>query len=477
MNNMNKRKLSRRKFIGEASCAALGSTTLFSSILNLGLLNTAAAQPAATSGDYKALVCILLAGGNDSYNMLVPMENGPYIDYSLTRSNLALPYGSLLPINQIGGDGRLYGVHPSMPEVQQLFEQEKLAFLSNIGTLVEPIQNYDEYRSGLKKLPLGLYSHSDQIEQWQTSVPQDRNAIGWGGRMADILQDMNSLGNISMNISLSGRNVFQSGANTIEYTISNSGNGSEGLESFAPWISNSGFLNRLRKDAVESLMEETYQNIFQSTFGKTVKQSFDAQEAFASAIGAVPPIMTPFEDHYLAQNLHMVARTIAAREAIGANRQTFFMTFGGWDHHNEVLDNQLYMLGVVSRALNSFYNALKEIGMENDVTTFTISDFARTLTTNGNGSDHSWGGNQLVMGGMVNGQRIYGQYPSLKLDNNPLNVSNRGTLIPTTSTDAFFAELALWFGVSPNDLSHILPNIGNFYSPGSSDMPLGFLTV
>lgn len=453
----------------------MGTATMLSSINSLSLMNKLIGTSLTPPTDYKALVCILLAGGNDSYNMLVPRGASEYAEYAATRADLALPQNSLLPLNPITSDGKEYGAHPSMGGVRTLFENQKLAYVANVGTLIEPVANATEYYSGLKDLPLGLYSHSDQIQQWQTSIPQSREAIGWGGRVADILKTINTNQNISMNISLSGRNVWQSGNTVLEYSINNQGNGVEGLVPVVPtWYSNSGFLSRLRDIAVRDMATEVYANIFEQTFGELTTQTLDTFEAFEAAMNATS-IATPFSTHYLSQNLRMVARVISAREALGMNRQTFFMTFGGWDHHDEVIQNQEYMLGVVSAAISEFMAALTEIGMQDKVTLFTISDFARTLTSNGNGSDHAWGGNTIVAGGAVKGKEIYGQFPDLYLDDNPLVVSNRGNLIPTTSTDLYFAELALWFGISPFDLSIILPNIGNFYDINSSSPPMGFL--
>jgi uncharacterized protein (DUF1501 family) len=472
-----RRKINRRQFIGEASCAAVGSTTLFSMLSQLFMTNalSTSGMGMGMNDDYKALVCILLAGGNDSFNMLIPRSDDEYNEYVATRSNLSIPQDQILPINPITSDGREYGVHPSMGGVQNLFEDGKLAFISNVGTLYEPIMNRDEYHSREKTRPLGLYSHSDQIQQWQTSVPQSREAAGWGGRLADIMQSLNDYQGISMNISLSGRNVFQSGDTVLEYAIQNEGTGVEGVERIK-YQNNQGFLNMIRDQAVDSLTSDVYSHVFKQTFSEQMRSSIEAQNIFSNAIANVPPMSTTFSDHYLSENLEMVAKVIAARQDLGMTRQTFFMTFGGWDHHNELINNQNYMLGVVNNALSEFNAALEEIGMEDKVTTFTISDFSRTLTTNGNGSDHAWGGNQIVMGGSVIGKEIYGNYPALYLDGNPLNVSNRGILIPTTSCDAFFAELALWFGLSSNDLTTVLPNIGNFYSPGDPDWPIGFLT-
>jgi uncharacterized protein (DUF1501 family) len=467
-------EMNRRKFIKQASCAALGSSTLLSTLANLYMTNALANSSSASCSDYKALVCILLAGGNDSFNMLVPRSNSEYGHYSTTRSSLALPQNDLLNINPITPDGADYGLNPSMGGLQALFENENLAFISNVGTLVEPLANEQEYYSGLKNIPLGLYSHSDQIQQWQTSVPQSREAVGWGGKLADIMQSLNSQQDISMNISLSGRNVFQSGNTILEYAINNYGNGAEGIDKIK-YYDNEGFLNLIRANAVDSLMSDVYSNVFQHTFASQTASAIEAQQTFNSAIGNVPEFATTFSDHYLSQDMRMIAKVIAARAQLGMCRQTFFVTIGGWDHHDEVLNSQAYLLGMVNDAMSEFYTVLQEIQMENNVTTFTVSDFGRTLTSNGNGSDHAWGGNQMVMGGAVNGKEIYGSYPDLFLTSNPLNVSDRGVLIPTISTDELFAELALWFGLSPSDLSLLFPNISNFYTPGSSNFPLGFL--
>jgi uncharacterized protein (DUF1501 family) len=466
--------LSRRRFIGQASCAALGSTTLLSSLASLMGTNKLMSTSLEDPGDYKALICILLAGGNDSFNMLVPRGESEYAEYAATRTDLALPRESLLPIDAPSQSKQL-GIHPSMSHVHQLYQQGNLAFMTNVGTLVEPISSEQEFRSGLKKLPLGIYSHSDQIQQWQTAIPQSREAIGWGGRMADLLQETDTNTGISMNISLSGRNVFQSGQNTLEYSISNRGNGVQGVEGYSRWDGNQGFLTDLRDGAYKNMVDRMYANVFEQTVGSLTSQTLESIESFETAIQQVAPFTTTFGEHYLSQNMRMVARTIAANSLLGNRRQTFFMTFGGWDHHNEVLNNQEYMLGVVSRAIGDLYTALGEIGLEEKVTTFTISDFARTLTSNGNGSDHAWGGNAIVAGGAVNGGDVYGDYPDLYVKDNPLMVSRRGNLIPTTAADEFFAELILWFGVSPNDLSIILPNINNFYSPNSRQAPLGFI--
>jgi len=457
----------RRNFLGQASCAAVGSASLFSTLLSLGATNSAAGYYTAPEDDYKALVCLFLGGGNDSFNMLVPRSTQEYNEYKRIRADLALAQNSLLPITPSTSDGREFGLHPMIPEVKQLFDEGSLGFMANVGTLVEPT-TLKSYESGVAKLPLGLYSHSDQIMHWQTSLPDQRSATGWGGRMADLLYAMNNNDKISMNISLAGSNVFQTGRNTVEYSI-DAQEGSAGIEGYQ----GKGVFNELRTAAIESMLDLQYQNLFEQTFVNVTRQAISAHQQFSGAIAGVPALTTTFSNNYISKSFEMIAKTIAARNTLGMKRQTFFIMFGGWDHHDEVLNAQGRMLPIVSKGLFEFNSALKKLGMQNNVTTFTASDFGRTLTSNGQGSDHAWGGNQMVMGGAVKGGNIYGSYPSLYA-NNPLD-TGRGRLIPTTSVDEFFAELALWFGVQPSDLSSVLPNIGRFYSTSSSNMPVGFM--
>ena len=454
--------LSRRRFLGQASCAAVGTVALCNTALNLGMMNTLACD----APNYKALVCLFLSGGIDSYNLVVPSGQAEYDEYAAARADLALQQDELLPITPATPDGRQYGLHPGIPELQALFEQGRLALLSNVGTLVEPT-TLQQYRSRSVSLPLGLFSHSDQQMHWQTSMPDQRSAVGWGGRMADILQAGNCNQNISMNISLSGNNVFQSGLMTSHYTISE--NGSTGLRDYGT-PSPDGLI---RTEAVDSLLGLMYQNLFEKTFAARMRGAIDAHVEFSAAIESVPPFQTQFSDTRLSRQFRMIATTIAAREALGMRRQTFFVNTGGWDHHDEVLVNQQNMLPMISQALSEFQSAMEELGIAHQVTTFTASDFGRTLSSNGRGSDHAWGGNHLVMGGAVAGGDMYGSYPSL-YSGNPLD-TGRGRLIPTTSVDELFAELALWFGVPEPDLELVLPNVRRFYPAGSVAPPLGLL--
>ena len=457
---------SRRRFLRHSAHAGIASATLFSGLAQLGAITSASAQ--TVTGDYKALVCVLLAGGADSFNMLVPTDNSGYQQYSMVRADLALPQNSLLPLSNAQSGGKTLGVHAALPEMQSLYNSGKLAFLSNVGTLIEPTSTA-QLASGSARLPLGLYSHADQISQWQTSVPDSRSPTGWGGRMADLLRDLNSNNRLSMSVSLSGTNTFQSGAATSEYSISSQGNGTVSVTGYRQ----EGAFSQLRTTAIDSIYAQQYSNLFRRAYTDTFNTSVAANEEFAGAIAQVPAFTTTFATDSFSQNMQMVARTIAARQTLGMQRQTFFVNYGGWDHHDEVLTAQGRMLPALSKGLASFQQAMEELGLDRNVTSFTTSDFGRTLTSNGRGSDHGWGGNHMIMGGAVRGGQIYGEYPDLSL-NNPLD-TGRGVLLPTTSVDTYFADLALWFGVDPGRLADVLPNITRFYDPAAGVAPLGML--
>lgn len=470
-------KLKRRTFLNRLgiSCASVGATTLLSGITNMGLINSAAAANMSNSffapqaNDYKALVCILLNGGNDSFNMLVPRGINEYNDYAATRTNLAIDRNDLLPINPLNSDGKLYGLHPGMSKTQSLFESGNLAFIANTGTLVQPTTMID-FQGG-NNIPAGLFSHSDQAQHWQTSLPQDRNAAtGWAGRMADILHENNINQNISMNISLGGVNQFQRGRSVQPYTISSQGNGAVQINQ----SNDNSFYETLKRQTLDSLLEDTYSSVLKEAFKTTVTNAIGSSFEFSSAISDVAEFNTDFSDGGISPDLKMIAKTIAARNTLNVSRQTFFLQSGRWDNHDNNLENHANNLQNVDTGLHEFYNVLTELGLENKVTTFIISDFGRKLVSNGNGSDHGWGGNTIVMGGAVNGKNIYGSYPDLYV-NSPLDIGG-GRFIPTTGTDEFFAELALWFGASSADLYQILPNLPNFWTPSSNNYPIGFMS-
>lgn len=463
--------MKRRKFIKHTACAGMGSATLLSSLLNMKALGAAAMANSSVidSNDYKALVCVFLSGGNDSYNMLLPREGTPYQEYARSRSNNAIRREDIIAIHPTNGDGKALGLHPNMPHLAQMFNDGKASFLVNIGTLVEPT-SIDQFYTNSVSLPLGLYSHSDQSRQWQTALPQDRSTIGWMGAMGELIGDMNSNQNLSLSVSLSGSNFIQTGVNTIPYVMSPE-EGPSGLHQYGEdWD-----YMRWRDRAVHDMLEAQYDDIFEQTFVNTFKSSLDSYTQFSEALSQIPPssIVFPNDDWNFGQSLKVVSDTIAARNFLDLQRQTYFVQFGDWDHHDELVNNHATQLRVLDQSLKAFYDDLERQGVSDQVTTFVISEFGRPLVSNGNGTDHAWGGNVFVLGGSIDGQKVFGRYPDLNL-NDRVDLGG-GIFVPEISADEYFAELAMWFGVPALDLPLILPNIGNFYDVGSGQMPIGFL--
>ena len=466
-------KLSRRDFIRASSgCAALASTSLTSSMFSLGMTNAAAA--AIPADGYKALVCIFLNGGADSFNLIVPTDDVAYTDYKTARGNLALPKKELLGIKDAADDLRSYGLHPGLAELQSLYNSGNLAFAANVGALVEPIDLAGFF--GNQPLPLGLYSHSDQRKHWQSAEPRSRNSrSGWAGRMSEVLTNPSaSNASIFANIAVGGTTLWQTGSVVSPYVV-NAWSGSKRMAGYGAAGSGIG-LDGIYTRATDLLLKASYQDLLRDTYAVNSARAIDAAFDYQAAIGRVS-INTWFPDPPTAigDALRQVARAIAARAELGQTRQVFFVNMPGWDHHDNLLAGMGALVPQLSQAMQAFYNATVELGVSNEVVSFTASDFGRTLSSNGDGSDHAWGGNQMVMGGEVNGGALYGAYPESLVLGNDLDVG-RGRLIPTTSTDEFNAELARWFGI-PNDsnLELILPNIRNFYSADAPGYPLGML--
>ena len=473
-----KKKISRRQFIGQANCAAVGTASLLSSLLSLRL--TAGAASASNLTDYKALVCLFLNGGNDSYNMLVPRQQSAYNEYEQVRggvggTGLAIPRSDLHQItsslqNTSAGAGYSdFGIHPDLPYLKTLYDQGDLAFVSNVGSLIEPT-SLVQYNDGSKPKPEGLFSHPDHQIHWQTLVPQVRGSApkGWGGRMAEVMSHANQQSNIAMNISLSGANVLQSGTTTVPY-ITDPGGVVE--------LKNYGQDPTLQL-AVDDILGQHYQSIYSKTLAHANRNSIDASVAFKSALDS---LSTPFDPSVISgetqtyKRLSMVSKIMEARTALSMNRQIFFVERGGWDHHNELLEPQSNLFIELNEAIEIFWTAIQSMGLQNNVVLYTASDFGRTLTSNGSGSDHAWGGNHFIISGSANGGEIYGEYPDLALNNSSTDLG-RGRILPTTSVDSYMAELAYWYGVPNSEISTVIPNINNFSSSFvSPNSPLGIL--
>lgn len=486
---------SRRQFIGEASCAAIGSTSVLSTLLNLTMANHAAAQ-GGVGTQRKALVCVFLSGGCDTFNLLIPRDHpGAYDDYAASRSGLAIPRDQLLPLNFTDNLGRSYGLHPSCVRLAEMFNgmagdvnKKRVSMLANVGTLIEPIPNKLAYLNGNVASPKALFSHRDQIEQWQTSVPQGMQVLsGWGGRAADVIHSAQNTEQTAgyympMNFSLSGNSAFQVGRSEGQFVITSGGALSfTGAELTSPVLQAK---QQAIRAAVASPLEEHYQNLFHRTHGQITSNSMERGVEFQNHFDSPGMIngqnidsvlaAAGFPNHWLSSQFQAAVKTIAIREKLKLARQTIFIEFGGWDHHAELLANQSRMLTILDGMFYAFQKSLETLGLANDVVTFTCSDFGRTLRSNGQGTDHAWSGNQLVMGAPVTGGVIRGTYPSLVIDGND-DIGRGGRIFPKLSTDEYFCEMLRWFGVTAGDMDMVLPNIRNFYDPSSASGPVGFI--
>lgn len=460
---------SRRNFLKTSACA-LGGMAMASTMDSLGLVQ--ALTPQAGTG-YKALVCIFLNGGNDGNNMLVSLDQ--YASYAAARSTagLALPQtgsGAFIPISPLTGGS--YGLHPSMPEIQALFNQGRIAALVNNGPLVEPLTR-TTYQNGTGKKPLQLFSHSDQVGLFATAIANNVSQTGWGGRIADKTSGLNSPATFPANVSIAGVNLFLTGVDTRQLAVSDSNTTLANvlLLNNAPGASSGE--SSSRGTSFDEL--RTLDNNF-----KLIKAASDTRSSAIQtdvALSNVNPILTtpfPSPSTSLSRQLLQVARLIKASTdpAAGINmkRQIFFCQIGAFDTHSAQLNGQANLLQQVSQAMNAFYNATVELGLQDSITTFTLSDFGRTLQPAGSGtaqvgSDHAWGNHHLIMGGAVRGNRLYGTYPTLQLggpDDTDGGSSPRGRWIPTTSVEQYAATLATWYGLSTSDLPAVFPLIGRF---------------
>lgn len=450
--------LPRREFIRQACCAGVGTLGMFSAMSQLRLVGALAAdaspgRTAAAAGDYKALVCFFLNGGNDGNSVLVPTDEADYGKYAKARGDLAVARKDLRVIApRLYRDGRAYGLNPNLPEVADLFDQGKVAFVGNVGTLVRPTTMTD-YTEG-RALPLQLYSHLDQSIQWQSSiVDQPIFRTGWGGRMADLLQAMNENSRLSMAITLGGSSYFQVGEQVAPYAVDSGG--ADLLNGF--WSSGR---EADRYQATKRLLAAGHPNVIGSAFAGATSSAVDSAEFLWDALNKGAPLKTAFASDHTSQRLRMVARLIGMAPSLGLRRQIFFVNIGGYDVHAAQATAHATLLRELSRAMGAFYEATVELGVADKVTSFTASDFGRSYNPNGDGTDHAWGNIQWVMGGAVAGREIYGKMPSLEVG--APDDTGRGRWIPSTSVDEYNAVLARWFGISESNLATVLPNIGRF---------------
>ncbi len=467
---------SRRNFLKyTGGCSAMASTSALSQMLSLTMTQAAAA--AVPQSDYKAMICLFLNGGNDSYNMLMPYENSEHADYQAVRTAVAYSRNELISTAITDpNSGRQFAFHPNMTDCRDMYNNGNLACVANVGTLVEPItaQQYrDRFRNSDVTFPVGLFSHSDHQRAWQTAVPQTRSGLtGWAGRCSDLLNDsFNSNPALSICYSLDGERTMLSGQSTFQYVL-NEYSGADVLNGYG----GGSTMDRILTRSHDSLTNATYANLLADTFAN---KKFNAVNGALEYNANTEDINfnTQFPENNLGREMEQIMKTISVQEALGQTRQIFFVQEGNWDHHGNFNQNHPPQIQKINDVLKAVNDAIYEIGAEGKVLLFMASDFARTLTFNGSGTDHAWGGNMLLLGpGVINGGRVYGDYPVSLNTGNPLDIG-RGRVVPTSSVDQYYLEIAQWFGIDPNstEMQYILPNLGNFWSPGQS-LPFGFIS-
>lgn len=444
---------SRRSFLSAASMLAAGNAL---GLKPFGMLNALA----QTSADYKALVCVFLIGGNDGNNMLIPFDSAGYRNYSEHRGPLALAQNTLLPL----APQPAYALHPSMPEVQSLFNKGNAAFLANVGTLLKPVTRA-QYLANAVSTPANLFSHPDQQSEWHNQMQNTNSSSGWAGRVADKLNTQYNPGaRVPMVTSLNGDALFCNGLQTGPIAVSASGPTSIYCGDHAYCSS--------RLETAQQLATMSSGVALVQADNAITTNAYNYNAVLTDALASATPLRTQFPtaSNLFAAQLQEVANLIQVRSALGVTRQIFFVSADNFDTHGGQLDTQAGLLAQVSPALGAFYQALDEMNLANQVTTFTCSDFGRAFQPNSaDGSDHGWGSHHIIMGGAVKGGKIYGTFPTLALggpDDSGLN----GRWIPTTSSSQYAATLAQWFGLQTSDLPYVLPFIGNF---GSNN--LGFV--
>lgn len=442
-------ELSRREFLKRSSAGALGASVPWT--LSLAAVGEAAA---ASSTDYKALVCVFLDGGNDQSNTLIPYDLTSYNSYAAIRQGLARSRDLLIPLESRVAlpDARQMALAPELAPLKPLFDDGSLGILLNVGTLVVPATKSQVFAKTVP-LPGSLFSHIDQQIAWQASSPQGAES-GWGGRMTDLMLSGNG-GSAFSCVSVTGNSVFLNGKMVAQCQVTPDG-------ALPLWATRWPLYgSQACSRAVEQLISANYTHVLENAHSAVMRRSIESNSLLGYALQV--PLTTAAgypAGNPLAAQLQMVARLIAARSMLGVRRQVFHVSLGGFDQHDGLALRHPALLAQLGQALAAFQASLVDLGVDNDVTTFTASDFGRTLTVNGDGSDHGWGSHHFVMGGSVSGQRFWGKLPALAVDG-PDDVG-QGRLLPTTSVDQLASELATWFGVSGSDMTTVLPYSGNF---------------
>jgi uncharacterized protein (DUF1501 family) len=440
--------------------SAVGGATGVPFLTGLAGIGAAAAQ---TATDYKALVCVFLNGGNDNANTVIPVSPEGYAAYASARLGLSLPVANLLAVTPQDYTGIPVALSPSLPGVRALFEQGQAAVLANVGTLVTPVTGAD-WRARSKPLPFQLFSHSDQQSAWQTGLPDRPSRTGWLGRLGDLIAPRyNTPNGFSIAMSIAGNNIIETGEKTIQYQVTSRGP----IKVYALYGGYS-FYDPATSNALRRLMTQKRTHLLESSLVGITKRAIDTELQLTNALNSQPPFTTVFPRSSLGGQMSMVAKLIGINAWLGQRRQIFFVSAGGFDNHDNLLADHGARLSDLDGSLAALYAATAELGLANQVTSFTASDFGRPLQSNGRGSDHGWGAHHFIVGGGVRGRKVYGSFPDVAIGAD-LDIG-QGRLIPTTSVDEYSATLARWFGVEDTNMATVIPNIRNFATPD-----LGFM--
>ena len=450
-------RASRRRFLKTCSLMSIaGAASPFA--LNLAAISKAAA---ATPAGFRAIVCLFFYGGNDHTNTFIPFDSTSWNEYNSARQSLAIPQANLTatatgPVASQGG--RDFAFHPALTAFKTHWDAGKLAVIANVGPLVVPIATKAEYNSSSFQKPPKLFSHNDQQSVWQSYRPiGEGSKIGWGGRIGDLLMSQNSSPNNTLFtcISVGGNSVFlSSDGGVIQYRVGT--NGPASISSITGTFYGS---TTAASTAYRSLVTGTSPNLLENELGVITDRSINANQLMSTALlGAPVSVLNPAipANNSLASQLALVARTISVADVLGTNRQVFLVSLGGFDNHDFLLNDHAARMTQVNNAVGAFYSWLVQLGVQDQVTLFTASDFGRTLTSNGDGSDHGWGSHHFVLGGQVVGGTVYGTFPPTAFGH-PRDIG-QGNLIPGISVDQYAATLARWMGVSNADMGTVVPN-------------------
>lgn len=453
--NMTKHYKARRQFLKHSASLALLGGGAAAVNGKLSLISSALAAPDDYTGlpGYKALVCIYLDGGSDSFNMFVPYQQGRYNEYRRARGSLSISRNSLLSDSA----GQI-GFHPNLPGIRDSYNARNLAVVRNVGNLFVPVTPA-QYRNNPSRVPVDLFAHNSQKEQVQKSLssrPVGLVSAGWGGRMADMLQAANQGTALPPTFSVSNANFFLPGLDTSPISV-NPLNGPSLLRFLDPTSRSN---NAARGRAMEQILALSSNHAMENFAAESFRNARDSSRVLSSVVDSSPDFGPVDANNRLDVQLRMIARLIAGRSQMGARRQLFFARLGGWDTHKNQVPRLNNLTAQLDAALVNFQQALASLGVEDDVTTFTSSEFGRTLTINGSGSDHAWGGHYLVMGGSVNGGQLYGEWPEYALGGSD-DIGN-GRIIPQMSLNQFGAAMGSWMGLSNSDLLDIFPDLDRF---------------